>query len=68
MALDINFSFLSTVKTHTSDIVSFNSVAEVLLPEPEVAHEPVFVARGRFSEYKRMWPVKACHLSFFFQN
>ena len=34
-----------------------SGVAKVLLREPEVAREPVFVARGRFSEWKGMWPV-----------
>ena len=29
--------------------------------------EPVFLARGRFSECKAMWPAQACH-QFFFQN
>ena len=34
-----------------------SGVAKVLLREPEVAREPVFVARGRFSECKGIWLV-----------
>ena len=46
-------------------------MAKVLLLEPEVDREPEmdrepdFVARGRFSECKRMWPVQSCHRFFF---
>ena len=39
-------------------------VAKVLLREPEVVREPVFVARRKFSECKGMWPAQACHRSF----
>ena len=46
---------------------SSTGVAKILLREPEVAREPVFVARGRVSECKGMWSVQACH-RFFFQN
>ena len=45
---------------------SYNSgVAKVLARGPEVARDPVLVARGRFSECIGMWPAQACHRIFF---
>ena len=65
----VRLSLILRCADSSSKFISYScpGVAKVLLCEPEVAREPVFVARRRFSECKRMWSVQACHRSFFFK-